>query len=135
MTQFLYAAESDGNRVIRYGTGLTKITDAGTSDVLLAVNTWDWTPMGPAGDNVFRMVIVTIRYTNGYHVRITPSVDGTALTPQEFSTPAGSGTTDLQAWVVQRGARLSVQMELLDRTGDIELVNIQAAWMPMRVVP
>ncbi len=135
MNQFLYAAEADGNRVIRYGTGLTKVTDAGTEPVLLAAGTWDWTPMGPAGDNVWRMVIATIRYTNGYHVRITPSVDGTDLSAQDFSVTGGAGTTDLQAWVVRRGARLAVTVELLSRTGTIELVNIQAAWLPMRVVP
>lgn len=135
MTQFLYAAEAAGNRVIRHGTGLTKVTDAGTESVLLDVGTWDWTPMGPAGDNVFRMVIATLRYTNGYSVRITPSVDGVALAAQDFSVTGGSGTTDVQAWVARRGARLSARVQLLARTGDVELVNVQAAWLPLRVVP
>lgn len=131
----VYLGEADGGRVIKLGgDALTQITSAGTEDVLLDAETWDLVPLGPAGDSVFRMIIVTIQYSNGYAVRVTPTVDGVALAAQDFSG-AGAGTTALQAWVVARGARCSVRVEQTARTGDFELVNVQAAFVPLREVP
>lgn len=136
MPQYVYLAEADGPRVIRYGgANFTYVNGATTSTVLLDVGTWDIVPTGPAGDNVFRMVVVTVRYTNGYSIRVTPTVDGTALPAQDFAQTGGAGIVDCQAWVVKRGARLSVRVQQMSSKGTLELVDIQWAGVPMRKVP
>lgn len=133
--QFVFLGESNGGRIICLaGTPLTQITTASSQDVLLDIETWDLVPMGEAGDCVFRMVIVTVKYTNGFSIRITPKVDDVALAAQDFSLQ-GSGTFACEAYVVSRGAKLSVRVQQLTRTGDLELVNIKAAYLPMREVP
>lgn len=134
MSGYLYAGESDGGRIVRFGTGTTQVTPSGTEAVLLDVETWDLLPMGPSGDCVFRSVVVVIAYTNGYAIRVTPYVDGEALTAQSFSG-SGSGTTDCQAWIKGRGARMRVKVEQTSRTGDLELVDIRLAYVPMRQLP
>lgn len=133
--QFIYTGEANGGRIIRHGVDLlTKVTATGTEPVLLALKTWDLVPSGEAGDNVFREVIATIRFTNGYHIRITPIVDGVDLAPQDF-TDIGAGTIDCQAYVAVRGARIATIVEQITNDGPIELVNVQVAYLALRQVP
>lgn len=133
--QYLYLGESAGGRIIRLGgSAFTQIKSVGTEDVLLDVQTWDMVPMGAAGDVVFRQIIATVRYTNGFSLKITPYVDGVPLDAQNFSL-AGAGTFPCQAYVAARGARLSVRVQQLTRLGDLELVDITAAFLPIRQVP
>jgi hypothetical protein len=133
--QYVFLGESNGGRIIRLaGAPLTQITTGGSVDALLDVETWDLVPMGEAGDCVFRMIIVTVKYANGFSIRITPKVDDVALAAQDFSLQ-GSGTFPCEAYVVSRGAKLSARVQQLTRTGDLELVNIKAAYLPMREVP
>lgn len=133
--QFIYAGEANGGRIIRYGVDLlTQITSSGSEDVLLALGTWDLVPSGEAGDNVFREVIATVRYINGFAIRITPSIDGIALAPQDFNG-VGAGTLDCQAFVAARGARIAVTVEQITTTAPIELVNVQVAYVALRQVP
>lgn len=134
-SQYVILGESNGGRLIRLaGAALTQITSASSQDVLLDVETWDLVPAGESGDCVFRMVIVTVKYSNGFSIEITPKVDDVALDAQSFSQ-AGSGTFPCEAYVVARGAKLSVRVRQLARTGDLELVNIKAAFVPLREVP
>jgi hypothetical protein len=134
-SQYVFLGESNGARIIRLaGAALTQIKTAGSEDVLLDVETWDLVPMGEAGDCVFRMVIVTVKYSNGFSVEITPKVDDVALPAQSFSQQ-GSGTFPCEAYVASRGAKLSVRVRQLARTGDLELVNIKTAYLPIREVP
>lgn len=130
----LYTAESDGGRIVKYGTSLTQITTAGTESVLPEWETWDFVPTTEAGDSLFRNVIVTVAYSSGVSIQVTPYVDGVALEAQNFSA-TGSGTTDFQAFVVARGARCKVKVAALARTGDIELVNIRVGYQPIRLAP
>lgn len=133
--QFIYAGEANGGRIIRFGVDLlTQIIAAGTTPVLLELGTWDLVPSGEAGDNVFRAVIATVRYLNGFHIRITVSVDGVALSPQDFSA-VGAGTLDCQAFVAARGARIAVTVQQVTTTAAIELVNVQCAYVALRQVP
>lgn len=135
MAGYLYAGESDGGRIVRFGSGLTQITTASTASVLLDCQTWDLMPMGPSGDCVFRSIVVVIGYSNGYSIRVTPYVDGTALEAQTFSGSGAADATDCQAWVKARGARVSVKVEQLTRTGTLSLVDVRVAYVPMRQVP
>jgi hypothetical protein len=68
------AAGSSASRALR--SRRSRPADRGC---LLDVETWDLVPMGEAGDCVFRMVIVTVKYSNGFSIRITPKVDDVAL--------------------------------------------------------
>ena len=134
-SQFVYLGESNGGRIVRLaGAPLQQITTGGSTDVLLDVTTWDLVPAGESGDCVFRMVIVTVKYSNGFSIQVTPSVDDVALPAQAFSQQ-GSGTFPCEAFVAARGAKLSVRVQQLARTGDLELVNIKAAYVPLREVP
>lgn len=134
-SQFVFLGEANGGRIIRLaGAVLTQIKTSGSEDVLLDVQTWDLVPMGEAGDNVFRNIITTIRYTNGFSIRVTPKVDDVELAAQNFSL-SGSGTFPCEAYVVARGARLSCRVQQLTRTGELELLNIKAAYQSIREVP
>jgi|JI9StandDraft_2_1071091.scaffolds.fasta_scaffold13922_8 hypothetical protein len=135
MPGYLYAGESDGGRIVRFNdSALTQITTAGTESVLSSLKTWDVTPAGPAGDCVFRNTIVTIAYSNGYSIRVTPYVDGVALSPQTFSG-SGADTTACQAFIASRGARCAVLVEQLTRTGDLEWVNVGVEFTVIRRSP
>jgi hypothetical protein len=69
-SQYVFLGESNGGRIIRLaGAALTQIKTSGSEDVLLDVETWDLVPMGEAGDCVFRMIIVTVKYSNGFSIR------------------------------------------------------------------
>lgn len=135
MSGFLYLGESDGGRVVRVGGhATTQITTAGTISVLPYIESWDIQPMGPSGDCVFRSVVVTVLYDNGFSISVTPYVDGTALETQNFSGN-GAGKMDCQAWVKARGARCSVVVQATARTGDLQFEVTDCFYVPMRRVP
>lgn len=134
MTAFLYVGETSGGRILRYGTGLSHVTDAGTTPVLMEAETWDAIPAGEVGDVVFRGVSATIKVTNGYSVRLTPYVDGVALTAQDFSG-SGAGVFDVQAFIAERGNRAKAVFEQLARTGDLELMSLEVESKTIRMSP
>ena len=135
MAGYLYAGESDGGRIIRYGgTDLTQITTSGTESVLPYFETWDIQPMGPSGDCVFRSVVVTVLYGNGFAISVTPYVDDVALSTQTFSG-SGAGKQDCQAWVKARGSRCKVVVQATARTGTLKPEVTDCFYVPMRRVP
>lgn len=134
MTAFLYVGETAGGRILRYGTGLTHVTDAGTEAVLMDAETWDAIPAGEVGDVVFRGVSATVKVSNGYSVRVTPYVDGVALTPQDFSG-SGAGVFDVQAYVAERGNRAKATIAQLTRNGDFELLSLEVESRTIRSTP
>lgn len=134
MTTFLYLGEKTGGRILRYGVGLTDVTDASTTAVLFEAESWDVMPGGEVGDVVFRGVSATVKATNGYSVRITPCLDGTALTPQDFSG-SGAGVFACQAFVAERGNRMKATVEQLTRTGDLELMSLEVESRTIRATP
>lgn len=132
---YLYAGESNGGRIVRFGGHATsQIKTSGTESVLMDAETWDLVPMGPAGDVLFRQIIVTFKASNGYHIRVTPTVDGVALGAQDFSG-AGSGVFVAQPWIAERGARISVRVQQVTRAGDFELLAIEVVHAPLRAHP
>lgn len=130
MPGVLFLCESSGARVLAYGTG---ITQQGT-DYQMDLQTWDLIPMGEAGDCYFRGIDVTIEYTNGFNIGVTPVVDGVELAEQTF-TGSGTGTTVLQAPLTTRGARIAVNIRSVSRAGDLIVHNVQAQYVPLRQVP
>lgn len=134
-SQFVFLGESAGARIIKLaGDALNQIKTAGSEAVLMDLESHDLVPAGEAGDVVFRMILVTVKYSNGFQIRVTPKVDEVALAQQEFSQ-SGSGTYVCEAWVATRGARLSVRIQQLSRAGDFELVNAKAGFVIIREVP
>lgn len=135
MTQFIYAGEADGGRVVRLGAPvLTKITSAGTDPVLFRLQSWDFYPAGPSGICLFRLFSVRLIASAGYDVRVTPYVDGEALDPQDFSS-SDVGESLLQAWFAARGTYCSVVVEQLQRLGEFELVDVQVGFRALRAQP
>lgn len=135
MSGFLYAGESDGGRIVRFTSSkLTQITTAGTESVLPVVETWDIQPLGPAGDCVFRSIVVTVLYDNGFSIAVTPYVDDVALATQNFSG-TGTGKQDCQAWVKARGSRCYVRIAGRARTGGVSIEGADGFYVPMRRIP
>lgn len=135
MPGYLYAGESDGGRIVRFTAAkLTQITTAGTESVLPSIETWDIQPLGPSGDCVFRSIVVTVLYDNGFSIAVTPYVDDVALSTQNFSA-SGSGKMDCQAWVKARGSRCHVHVDGLARTGGVSIEVADGFYVPMRRLP
>lgn len=131
---YTYLAEADGSRIIRSGTGLTQVTSSGTETVNLVVETQDLLPAGEVGDVVFRAVDVAGWASNGWAIRVTPYVDGEALTAQSFSG-SGEGQWVAQAFIAERGVRISAVVETTTRTGDVQIDSIAIQYKTIRVVP
>lgn len=121
MISKLYLCEASGARLLEFGNGLTQV---GT-DFQMALETWDEIPAGEVGDCSFRSIDVTVKHENGYNIGITPIVDTVELPEQQFS---GSGTNiaQLQAFIAERGARISAKVRTITKTGDVQPQNI--AW-------
>ena len=135
MSGYLYAGESDGGRLVRFGgSATTQITTAGTQSVLPYIESWDIQPMGPSGDCVFRSIVVTVLYDNGFAISVTPYVNGVALETQSFSQ-SGAGKYDCQAWVKARGSRCRVVVQGTARTGGLQFEVTDCFYVPMRRVP
>lgn len=133
---FLYVGETAGARILRYGVGFTQVGDPYQGDV----QTWEIRPGGPTGDCVFRTADVTLRHASGYSVRVTPIVDGLALTPQDFSggPPPGAQLDEvviLQADIGGRGNALAVHVETLAILGETEIVDVQWSGDVIRTSP
>jgi hypothetical protein len=131
---FLYYGEADGARILRANVGTTQLTPTGTEDVLLDVAPWDLIPAGPSGDAIFRSLDAEIAASNGYDVEVTPILDGKELAAQRFNG-TGRVTEPAQAYVAERGNRLSGRVRQISRTGDFELQDIVAAFNVIRTTP
>jgi hypothetical protein len=130
----LYVGESDRGRIIKFDSTTTQITSNSTTLVLPTFSTQDFLPAGEAGDAIFRNIIVTIKYTNAFSIRVTPYVDDVALPAQDFSG-AGAGTMDCQAFIAKRGARCRCDVEFRDNNGTLEVVNIRVGFQVIRAAP
>lgn len=125
-----YLCEASGARILTVGTGITQIGD----NYQLDLTTWDVAPMGEVGDCLFRTIDVAGTMTNGLALGITPSIDGVDLDEQTFSL-SGSGQWECQAFIAQRGTRISARIRTLSRTGDVTIHNIMTAYVPLRREP
>lgn len=131
---YTYAAEADGARILRLGTGLTQVTSSGTETVNLVIETQDLLPAGEVGDCTFREINVAGWASNGYAIRVTPIVDGVALTAQSFSG-SGEGQWTAQAFIAERGTRVRALIETTARTGDVQIDSVSAGHKIIRLTP
>jgi hypothetical protein len=134
MAGFFYYGEANGARILRANVGTTQVTEAGTEDVLLDVKTWDAIPAGPVGDNVFRSLDAVFKVSNGYLFDLTPSVDDVELLPQRFGN-AGQLAAPAQAPIAERGNRVAVRIQEIERTGDVEIEDVVLSYNPIRTTP
>ena len=125
-----FFGESNGARIFKNGVGIAQVGDPYQMDL----QTWDLVPAGEMGDNTFRSVDVSIRCTNGYHIGVTPIVDDVAL-PEQFFNGVGTLSAQLQAFIGQRGTRLSARVRTLLVNGDIEVRDVSASFVVLRLVP
>jgi hypothetical protein len=134
MSGFLYYGEAAGPRILRANVGSTQVTPDGVEDVLLEAMMWDLIPAGPSGDAVFRSVDAEVSVSAGYDVEITPFLDGKPLGSQRF-TAAGKTTEPAQAFVAERGNRLSALVRQQTAAVDFELQDVTAAFSILRTTP
>jgi hypothetical protein len=126
----LYLCEASGARLLRYGIGISQI---GTN-YQLDVETHDQAPAGPVGDVLFRSIDVAGRATAGYHLGVTPIVDGVSESEQTFSG-ADVGEIQCQAFFAKRGTRVAARVRTLSRTGDVEIHDIAESDVVIRSTP
>lgn len=133
----LYLGEAAGARVIQVGIGPTDVTASDTTPVLLDATTHDLYPAGPGASIMFRGIVLTVRHDVGYHLGVTPIVDGVSLAEQSFQSPAPSGglTVVVKAPFVARGIRCAARVRQTAADGMLELVDVAAQWYVVRTAP
>lgn len=126
-----YVGEANGARIIRNGIGLTQVGDG---PYQVDFETWDIVPAGEMGDVSFRSIDVSLKVGNGYSLGITPILDGVALAEQQFSG-AGTGQVQAQAFIAERGTRIAARVRTLALAGDVEILDVSAAFWVLRRSP
>lgn len=127
----LFVGEASGARLFQIGVGLTSLDTNHQGDL----TTWEDTPSGEMGDNVFRSVGVSFTATNGWALGVTVYVDGVSLGETTFG---GSGATEngqAQVYVKRRGTNLAVRVRTLSRNGHIAFTNISYSFKMLRQWP
>lgn len=130
MASTFFFGEKTGARVLAYGDATTQV---GT-DFQCELETWDAIPTGEVGDNLFRSIDVSFEAVSGYHIGITPTVDGVALSEQTFSG-SDTGEVECQAFFATRGTRCSALVRTIARSGDLHLHNVAVSHVPIRRTP
>ena len=135
----MFIGESAGARVIQIGLGVADVTASETTPVLMDITTHDIYPAGPGASVVFAGLVVTLRHTNGYHLGVTPIVNGVSLTEQTFTADppvAGSdGVAVVRAAFRQRGIRIAARVRQTAADGDLELVDVAQQAYVIRQAP
>lgn len=126
----VYYCEASGNRLFQYGVGLTQLGESYQP----FLSTWDLTPAGENGVCIFRSINAELYQSNGYLIAITPVIDGVPLASQVFQG-VGTGEVRLEAPFAVRGTRISAQLQMIDISGEMQLRNIRATYVPIRVWP
>jgi hypothetical protein len=127
----LYLGESSGARVLLLGGGV--ISQIGT-DYQLQLETWPASPLGPVGDCAFRLINVAIRCVGGYHLTVTPIVDGVDQTAQTF-TGGNTGRVEVQAHFHNRGTTIAARLTTTSRPGALEILDVSYSFVPLRETP
>lgn len=135
----LLIGESAGARVVQIGLGTADVTASASTPVLLDSLTHDLYAAGPGASIEYAGVLVTLRHTAGYHVGVTPIVDGLALSEQTFQAvapgPGADGVVAIRAPFRQRGVRCAVRVRQTAADGLIELVDVAAQYYVIRQTP
>lgn len=135
----LMVGEAAGARVIQVGLGTADVTASSTQAVLLDTTTHDIYAAGPGASVEYAGLVVTIRHTAGYHLGVTPVVDGVSLTEQTFAAAAPPSNSDgvavVKAPFRQRGVRVAARVRQTQADGLIELVDIAEQHYVIRQTP
>lgn len=135
----LFVGELAGARVIQVGLGTTDVTASSTTPVLFDLTTHDQYPGGPGASVEYAGIVVTLRHDQGYHVGVTPIVDGVNLTEQFFQAPAPlmgtDGTIAFKAPFRARGVRVAARVRQTQADGTIEVVDVAAQYYVIRQAP
>lgn len=135
----LFVGEAQGARVIQIGLGTLDVTASETQPVLFDLTTHDAYDGGPGASVEYRGIVVTLRHDAGFHVGVTPIVDGAALTEQFFqaTTPAlnSDGVVPVRAPFSQRGVRVAARVRQTQADGVIEVVDVARQFYVIRQAP
>ena len=135
----LFVGEAQGARVIQIGLGTLNVTASETQPVLFDLTTHDAYDGGPGASVEYRGIVVTLRHDAGFHVGVTPIVDGAALTEQFFqaTTPAlnWDGVVPVRAPFSQRGVRVAARVRQTQADGVIEVVDVARQFYVIRQAP
>lgn len=135
----LFLGESAGARVVQVGLGVHDVTSDSTTDVCTDLTTHDAFPAGGGGVAMFRGIVVSFRHDSGYHVGVTPIVDGVARAEQTFSAPApatgSDGLVRVLAPFSARGVRVSARVRQLQADGLFEIGDVAYLYTVVRGSP
>lgn len=135
----LFVGEAQGARVIQIGLGTLDVTASETQPVLFDLTTHDAYDGGPGASVEYRGIVVTLRHDAGFHVGVTPIVDGAALTEQFFqaTTPTlnSDGVVPVRAPFSQRGVRVAARVRQTQADGVIEVVDVARQFYVIRQAP
>lgn len=122
-----YLCEYAGARILALSDGVTQV---GTEYQVL-LETWDELPLEESGEVFFRTIDITLEFTNGYNIGVTPVVDGADLAEQLFQS-SGTGVYTVAVPVKQRGTRIGAKVRTISRSGQLYIENIVAQVVPVR---
>jgi len=125
-----YFGMASGAQILRYAPG-----NLGSYAFLPGFTTWDVAPAGEAGVVVFRGASWTFYSSNGYNIQMTIFVDGQQVGQPFAFQGFGSGEQVAPAQFAARGSRMSVQIQVMSLTGDLEHRNLQAFYTGLRTFP
>ena len=126
----LYLCEAAGARIFAYGQGIGQV---GTN-YQASLQSWDDLPSGETGVNLFRSVNAVMKTVGAWTIGITPTVDGEDQ-PEQIFSGAGSGQQQCEAFIGQRGTRISATWRTIARAGDIELQQLSQTCVQIRTFP
>lgn len=127
----LFYGESAGPRIVQYGVGLSSIDTNHQGDL----TTWELTPSGEMGDNVFRSVGVSFTATNGWSIGVTVVIDGQSLGEKVYGGIGQTETGQAQYYCKRRGNSIAVRVRTLSRSGSFSISNIQVSFKALRQWP
>lgn len=135
----LFVGEAAGARVIQIGLGVSDATAASTAPVLFDLTTHDAYDGGPGASVEYRGIVVTLRHDSGFHIGVTPIVDGVSLTEQFFQAtapaPNSDGVLPVRAPFSQRGVRVAARVRQTQADGVIEVVDVARQFYVIRQAP
>lgn len=135
----LFVGEAAGARVIQIGLGTSDVTASETTPVLFDLTTHDIYAGGPGASVQYAGIVVTLRHDAGFHVGVTPIVDGLSLTEQFFQAtapaPGSDGVVTIRAPFRARGVRIAARVRQTQADGTIEVVDVAGQAYVIREAP
>lgn len=102
--------------------------------VPLLVESTNLAPAGPVGRTIFRRIMVPFRYAGSVTLRVTPIVDLEKVQPsvsRTYTAPETPTQDVMEVALAVTGTYLRVRVEVLDRSGLVEVYTPTVAHRPL----